>query len=102
MQQDQERPVHYGDIRVQADRRKGACLFWVVPDSESTRLRPAPCATLTRARPTRALAVAPGFNVPDFYEAFVRERREHVQFEADRRRRRLAADADRGGAPPTT
>ena len=50
-----QRPVFYGDQRVVSDRRKGVCLFWVVPD------------------------VSPGFNVPAFYEDFVQERRALVQ-----------------------
>jgi hypothetical protein len=53
--QQEEQPLAYGDLRVRTDRRRGACLFWVVPD------------------------VAPGFNVPDFYSAFVEERRREVQ-----------------------
>ena len=57
----QQRPVFYGDQRVVSDPRKGCCLFWVVPD------------------------VAPGFNVPAFYEDFVNDRRAQVQQQISRR-----------------
>ena len=50
--QDDAAPLSYGDLRVRSDRRRGVCLFWVVPD------------------------VSPGFNVPDFYEAVLRDQRE--------------------------
>ena len=59
-QQQQQPAIRYGDLRVCTDRRKGTCLFWVVPD------------------------VAPGFNVPNFYEDFVVERREHVRARLER------------------
>ena len=29
MDEDDQRPVFYGDLRVTSDRRKGTCLFWV-------------------------------------------------------------------------
>ena len=54
-------PISYGDLRVTSDRSKGSCLFWVVPD------------------------VAPGFNVPFFYNDFIKERREDVSAAVARR-----------------
>ena len=42
LMQDDAAPLSYGDLRVRSDRRRGVCLFWVVPD------------------------VSPGSSVPDF------------------------------------
>ena len=73
-EQDQPRGPYYGDIRICSDRRNGTCLFWVVPD------------------------VAPGFNVPGFYDDFIVERREHVrarlEYEAQRRAMQAVPSVD--------
>ena len=56
--------LHYGDLRVRSDRRRGVCLFWTVPD------------------------VSPGFNVPDFYEAVLRDQREYERQQQARKQAR--------------
>ena len=45
-------PLSYGDLRLRSDRRRGACLYWTVPD------------------------VSPGFNVPDFYAGFLAQQQQ--------------------------
>ena len=44
--------------------------------------------------------VAPGFNVPAFYEDFVAERRAHVHSKVERNLRRIAAEQKRQYQPP--
>ena len=65
--QDDAAPLSYGDLRVRSDRRRGVCLFWVVPD------------------------VSPCFNVPDFYEAVLRDQREYEQQQRARKQARRDA-----------
>lgn len=67
LMQDDAAPLSYGDLRVRSDRRRGVCLFWVVPD------------------------VSPGFNVPDFYEAVLRDQREYEQQQRARKQARRDA-----------
>ena len=78
----------YGDLRVATERRKGACLFWV---SWLALLHQKRAMLLTLCSPPIPVSeqvvpdVAPGFHVPAFYENFVHERREHVQFKVEKR-----------------
>ena len=90
----EQRPVFYGDTRVTTDRRKGSCLFWVCTapcKSHSTRVfSSSPCArTCTCAQVVPD--VAPGFNVPNFYDDFIRERRAFVQEKIENRRQLISA-----------
>ncbi len=58
----------YGDTRVAADRRSGACCtFWVVPD------------------------ISAGFHVPSFYADFVQQRTAYVNA-LEEHRERLAQE----------
>ena len=111
----EQRPVFYGDTRVLSDRRKGSCLYWV-RHTPPWPAHPFFClrALVVGALPTSLLRappflfpellavvsqvvpdVAPGFNVPAFYEDFVRERREMVN-------QRLARRQPPGPQPPTS
>jgi hypothetical protein len=99
--QEDRRAVFYGDIRVTSDRRKGTCLFWVrrcIRRNRGTQVSYLRACMRAQVVPD----VAPGFNVPAFYEDFVMERRQYVDDLLARQQHRREQRRAAGGPPAAT
>jgi hypothetical protein len=99
MEGEGEGPIEYGDLRLQADRRLGCCLFWVRSTALALPSTTASTAPIPGLSPLRSLSlflsqvvpdVSQGFYVPSIYAGLreqVADDRAARRREAERRRR---------------